>query len=34
MPNGTYGGVRDWKTNVGRKLLHFLPARFIYDSKK
>ena len=28
MPNGTYGGVRGWKTKVGRKLLSFPPTRF------
>ena len=28
MPNGTYGGVRGRKTEVGRKLLRFPPTRF------
>ena len=31
MPNGTYGGVRGWKTKVGRKLFRFPPTRFIYN---
>ena len=31
MPNGTYGGVRDRNTKVGRKLVRFPPTRFAYD---
>jgi len=29
MRNRMYGGVRGRKTKVGRKLLRFLPTRFI-----
>ena len=30
MRNRTYGGVRGWKTKVGRKLLRFPPTRLAH----